>query len=50
MRGRAESDTRTVILASVLPDEFFAEVLRSQREFRSAFKHWKRRAYLPRDF
>ena len=31
-------------------DADFAEVLESQRAFRSNYEHWKRRAYLPRDF
>ena len=28
----------------------FREILESQREFRRNFSHWKKRAYLPRDF
>ena len=28
----------------------FREILESQRSFRSDYAHWKRRAYLPRDF
>ena len=28
----------------------FREILESQRSFRRDYAHWKRRAYLPRDF
>lgn len=31
-------------------DEHFARLLKSQREFSEAYGHWKRIAYLPRDF
>ena len=31
-------------------DSMFAEILASQRRFQSDYQHWKRLAYLPRDF
>lgn len=31
-------------------DADFANILKSQREFRANYEHWKSRAYLPRDF
>lgn len=39
-----------VLAEEAAKDADFAEVLESQREFRSNYKHWKQRAYLPRDF
>jgi len=31
-------------------DEDFAAILKSQQDFRADYSHWKRLAYLPRDF
>jgi len=42
--------TREVLAEEAAQDEFFARVLASQAEFQADYVHWKRLAYLPRDF
>ncbi len=45
-----ESVAREVINEEAAKDADFAEILESQKRFRADYKHWKERAYLPRDF
>lgn len=45
-----EAVARQVIDEEAANDEDFANILKSQREFRANYSHWKSRAYLPRDF
>ena len=45
-----EAVAREVIEEEAAADEDFANILKSQREFRANYSHWKSRAYLPRDF
>ncbi len=42
--------TREVLAEEAARDEHFARVLKSQTEFQADYVHWKRLAYLPRDF
>ncbi len=42
--------TREVLAEEAARDEHFARVLESQTEFQADYVHWKRLAYLPRDF
>ena len=41
---------RSVLDEEAERDDRFAEILASQRAFADVFAHWKRKAYLPRDF
>ncbi len=45
-----ERVTQEVLDEEAARDELFREILASQRAFRAEYAHWKRRAYLPRDF
>ena len=42
--------TETVLDEEAAKDEWFARILTAQRAFRSQYRYWKERAYLPRDF
>ena len=42
--------TEEILDEEAQSSEHFREILLSQREFRRDFAHWKKRAYLPRDF
>ncbi len=42
--------TEAVLEEAAQQDADFAEILASQRAFREQYRHWKRVAYLPRDF
>ncbi|MEJ2130993.1 MAG: C4-dicarboxylate ABC transporter, partial [Gammaproteobacteria bacterium] len=42
--------TRQVLAQEAANDEHFARILESQTEFQADYAHWKRLAYLPRDF
>ncbi len=45
-----ERVTQEVLDEEAARDPLFSEILASQRAFRAEYAHWKRRAYLPRDF
>jgi len=45
-----ETVTNEVLDEEAARDGFFDQILTSQRKFRADYAHWKRRAYLPRDF
>lgn len=45
-----ERVTHEVLDEEAARDPLFSEILTSQRAFRAEYAHWKRRAYLPRDF
>jgi TRAP-type mannitol/chloroaromatic compound transport system substrate-binding protein len=45
-----EHATTEVLDEEAARDALFREILASQRAFRADYAHWKRRAYLPRDF
>ena len=42
--------TERVLEEEAAKDEDFATILESQQAFRSDYAHWKKLAYLPRDF
>lgn len=45
-----ERVTTEILDEEAARDPHFHEILASQRTFRAEYAHWKRRAYLPRDF
>lgn len=42
--------TQEVLDEEAAKDEYFAKILRSQREFSEVYRHWKVKGYLPRSF
>lgn len=42
--------TRQVLDEEAAKDEYFARILKSQREFSEVYRYWKTRGYLPRSF